>query len=243
MHRVGPSMLVAAVILSLLVGGIIGFVMGNRSVEKKNQSPVAASPIPEAEKNKQMPTEEITNRGMIDWKVIKTMIGSGISSNDSYFVQEVQLQHVQITGTKVFYVLNKQMHALIGLKGVLAMYYPELETLDYDPKHLKSTLESRQYKAGSTEELLALASEVVPLMYGCCPVEHKLVNESDVVGSGRLPMTKDTILGYESRGGLFVNYYATLGPWKDTVNVTVVLHGQHLSVSISPIDVVPRGYE
>lgn len=178
-----------------------------------------------------------------DWNVIERMIASGVSSNDRYTVEEVALRHVPMPSAKVFVVVDKQFEALLGPKQALLTYYPGSKVLVHDHDHLKRILESRQYKADSPDALLALASEVVPLLYGSRPTQHEVVTESDLIGSGRLPITKDTIQLQGPLAGMFVNYYAKLGPWGDIVNITAVLHGQRLQVSIHPIYLVPRVYE
>lgn len=178
-----------------------------------------------------------------DWNVIERMIASGVSSNERYSVEAVELRHVPMPSAKVFFVVDRQFEALLGPKQTLLVYYPDSKIFVHEHDHLKGILGTRQYKAESTDELLTLASEVVPLLYGCSPTQHEVVTKSDLVGSGRLPITKDTILVRGTPVGLFANYYARLGPWGDIVSVVAVLQGKKLRIVIHLIYQTPRVYE
>ena len=173
------------------------------------------------------------------------MIVGGISTNNRYSVEEVKLAHVPMPSAKVFFVVDKLFEATQGPKQTLVMYYPEAKVLDHKQENLKSILRTRRYKADSPDELLSLASEVAPMMYGngSRPSQHEILTTSDVVRSGSLPIKKDVIRIQGEDVGLFVNYYAKIGPWGDVLNVTAVLRGQRLQVSFHPIYSVPRGYE
>src|SRR5882672_2829773 len=95
MRRVGVGVLLSAVFVSLLVGGGIGFVAGNRLVERESHVAMSSSGnsvangIREAEKSQPAAVTESANRELdedsvfrFDWKAIKAMIDSGIFKND-----------------------------------------------------------------------------------------------------------------------------------------------------------------
>lgn len=175
-----------------------------------------------------------------DWAAIEAMVVSGRTSSERYSVEEVTLQRVPMPGAKVFFVVDKQHEALLGPKQALFQFYPEARVFDHHPQNLRSTLETREYVAATPDELFALAAEVVPLLYGCRLTQHEIVTETDLVASGRLPVTKDILRMDGKDAGLFVSYYARIGPWKDIVNATAVLQGRRLQIYFHPLWLTPR---
>jgi hypothetical protein len=177
-----------------------------------------------------------------DLEVVREMIVSGNLTNETYAVEPIPLEHVTLPA-KVFLVRDVAHGALLGPKQTLVLYYPEAQAVVHDPKQLATLLLYGGVDVETQEGLLAWAGEAVPLLWGSAPRQHKAVAGSDLVGSGRLPVTRDTLVHEGKPVGQFVSYYARLDPWGDLVNAVVVLRGKHVEVSLVPIYRAARVYE
>jgi hypothetical protein len=178
----------------------------------------------------------------LDLPAIREMIVSGNLTSERYAVEPIRLEHVTLPA-KVYLVRDVAHGALLGPKQALVLYYPEAQAVVHDPEQLRTLLLYGKVDAETHEELLAWAGEAVPLLWGSAPGQYEVVTESDLVGSGRLPMIRDTLVQGGEAVGLFASYYARIGPWGDIVNAVVVLRGGHAEVSLQPIHLVPRVYE
>jgi hypothetical protein len=178
-----------------------------------------------------------------DWIVVREMVVAGVSQRDRYTVQEIPLQHVQMSGAKIIFVEDKGFEALLGPMQAIALYFPQEKVLDRDLEHLRTHIESARYKLTSPDELLELAREAVPLYYGSKPSQQKILTDYSPFASGVVPITKQTFSSRQGTGGILVSYYAEIRPWPDIVNAIVVLNGDQLKITIAPIDIPHRTYQ
>ena len=187
--------------------------------------------------------EASSERDEYDWDGITAMIAAGISANERYAIEEVQLEHVPLSSSKIFLVIVRQYEQLLGPRRRPVLYHPDQERLEHDRARLRTVLETARYDIDSPDELLAVATEVAPLLYGCSPMQHEILTSTDVVGAGRLPITKDVIHNQGRPPIPVVNYYGRMGPWNDIVHVSAVLHGERLDISLHPVHQPLRAYE
>ena len=135
-----------------------------------------------------------------DWVVVREMVVAGVSQRDRYTVQEIPLQHVQMSGAKIIFVEDTGYEALLGPMQAIALYFPQEKVLDRDLEHLRTHIESARYKLTSPDELLELAREAVPLYYGSKPSQQKILTDYSPFASGVVPITKQTFSSRQGTG-------------------------------------------
>jgi hypothetical protein len=199
---------------------------------------------------KTAPTSETPPAGdyyeNFDWKIVREIMVTGgppAKGYKGYTVEELPLRHLQIPGGKIIFLVDSGFEGLLGPRQTIFVYYPETKVLDHDLEHLRRIIEKSQYQITSTDELLDLAKEIVPIWHGSNPKHHKFLTEDELFSTAKTPITKESFRTMDHTKGMLVSYYAEIGPWHDIVHPTVVLIENRISIKLAHIYDYPRTYQ